>query len=217
MAFIANLPDNKHVGQYHYIGATEAAPYPPDTAFCVKTAPTLDPHVILDVTDFGGEGTGGDSAVGSSGVQGGTTKAHGGDYPKPVDRPLGQRWRREMWDAPGMGCRSWHISAGGSLASFRFNLGFRTDLCFWTNTDKKPDPTANGVANRLYASVYTCTWTPDFAITFAPATGVGTITTAPQIPISKATTAGNGRATPADAIETRGPCARAWIAFDART
>jgi len=218
-AFISNLPDNTHYGQYHYIGAAEAALSAADAALCVKTGPVIDASPILDVSPFGGEGTGGDSAVGSTGFQGGTTGNHGGGYPAATPRPIGQRWQREMWDAPGIGCRRRHISAGGTLAHFRFNLGFRTDLCFWTNTDAKPDPTANGVANRLYVSVYTCTWTPDFEINFHATTGVGTIATPAKITVTKANSAPNGRAAPVDGLglETRSPFALAWYAVDART
>jgi hypothetical protein len=218
-AFVSNLPDKTHPGQYHYIGSTESAVSAADTAVCIKTAPSIDPAIILDVTNFGSEGTGGDSCVGTAGFQGGTTGTHGGGYPAPVARPIGQQWRREMWDAPGINCRTNHISAGGTLASFRFNLGFRTDLCFWTSTDIKPDPTPTGVANRLYVSVYRCTWTPDFEIVFDPATGAGNITTAPKIPVTKNQSAANGRAVPVEgfALETRGPCALDWYAVDARS
>jgi hypothetical protein len=226
-AFISNLPDNVHYGQYHYIGAAEAALAPADAAVCITAVPLIDAHVILDVSPFGGEGTGGDSAVGTNGFQGGTTGTHGGGYPAPTARPLGQRWQREMWDAPAIGCRRTHISAGGTLASFRFNLGFRTDLCFWTNTDAKPDPTANGPANRLYVSVYKCTWTPDFEIQFDPVTGVGNITIAKAISVTKEKSTGGGffaflttgRAVPVDGfgLETRSPFALAWYAVDART
>jgi hypothetical protein len=156
--------------------------------------------------------------VGTTLYPGGTTAAHGGGYPAPTNLPLGQRWQREMWDAPGMGCRRRHISAGGTLASFHYKYGFRTDLCFWTSTDLKPDPTPNGVANRLYASVYRCTWEPEFAITFNAA-GAGNITTAPKIPFTKAASAPNGRAVPVDAfgLETRSPFALSWAGWDART
>ena len=124
-----------------------------------------------------------------------------------------------MWDSPGIGCRGQHISAGGTRASFRFNLGFRTDLCFWTNTDLKPDATATGVANRLYVSVYRCMWTPDFEIKFHPTTGVGAITIAKKITVKKEKSAPSGRAVAVDAfgLETRSPYALAWYAVDART
>jgi hypothetical protein len=224
-AFVSNLPDNTHYGKYHYIGAAESAlNAAADAAMCIKTAPTLDAAAILDVSPVpppgvANEGTGGDSAVGTAGYQGGTTGTHGGGYPAPTPRPIGQRWQREMWDAPAIGCRRRHISAGGTLAKFRFNLGFRTDLCFWTNSDLKPDPTPTGVANRLYVSVYKCTWTPDFEIKFHPATGVGTITIAPKIAVTKEKSAANGRAVAVDgfALETRSPFALAWYAVDART
>jgi hypothetical protein len=225
-AFVSNLPDATHPGQYHYIGATEAAASAADTAFVIKTAPTIDNRAILDVTPYADSGTGGDSAVGTAGDQGGlpnppraTGGPHGGGYPAPTALPLGQRWVREMWDAPGIGCRSSHISAGGTLASFQFNLGFRTDLCFWTSTDLKPDATANGVANRLYVSVYKCTWTPDFAIVFDPATGAGTITTEKKITVTKDKSDPSGRAVAVDGVglETRSPIALNWYAVDART
>ena len=222
-AFINNLPDDTHYGDYHFIGAGETPVSAADAAMCVKTAPGIDAAEILDVSPFGGEGTGGDSPVGSNGVQGGTTGPHGGGYPPPAlppgPLPIGQRWEREMWDAPGIGCRHTHISAGGTLASFRFHLGFRTDLCFWTNTDMKPDPTAKGVANRLYASVYRCTWTPDFEIQFHPTTGAGTVTIAPKITVTTQQSAPDGRAAAVDGLglETRSPFALAWYAVDART
>ena len=123
-----------------------------------------------------------------------------------------------MWDSPGIGCPGAHISAGGTLASFRFNLGFRTDLCFWTNTDLQPNASATGTANRLYVSVYNCTWTPDFEIQFHAGTGVGSITTAKKIDVTKEKSAGNGRAVALDGfgLETRSPTALAWYAVDAR-
>lgn len=219
-AFVSNLPDATHAGKYHFIGAAEAPVSAADTAMCIKTAPTIDAHSILDGGVFdAGAGTGGDSCVGTNGFRGGTTGAHGGGYPVPTARPLGQRWQREMWDGPGIGCRRTHISAGGALASFRFNIGFRTDLCFWTNTDLKPDATPTGVANRLYASVYKCTWTPDFEIKFHPTTGVGTITIATKVAVTKEKSAANGRAVPVDGfdLETRAPRALPWYAVDART
>jgi hypothetical protein len=219
-AFISNLPNNVNFGNYHYIRTGETALNAADGGWCLTTPPLLDNAPILDVSPFGNEGTGGDSAVGSTSFQGGTTGAHGGGYPAPILRPsgIGQRWQREMWDAPGIGCRSTHISAGGTLASFRFHLGFRTDLCFWTSTDRVPDPTVNGAANRLYVSVYKCTWTPDFLIDFHPGTGVGTVKTAPKIKVTKEKSASNGRATPVDGLglETRSPFALAWYAVDAR-
>ncbi len=210
-AFVSNLPDGTHPGQYHYIGAAEAPVNAGDAAMCRKTAPTLDAHVILDVSNFGHEGTGGNTAVG-------TNRTQGGVIPAPTARPLGERWQREMEDAPGIGCRTVHISAGGALASFRFHLGFRTDLCFWTSTDKVATPSATAVANRLYSSVYKCTWVPDFAISFNAA-GAGNITTAPRIDITKAPSAANGRAVPVDGfgLEARFPFALAWYAVDART
>jgi hypothetical protein len=93
--------------------------------------------------------------------------------------------------------------------------------------DLKPDPTPAGVANRLYVSVYKCTWTPDFAIQFDPVTGVGNITTAKKITVTKEKSVGGGwldlfssaRAVPVDGfgLETRSPFALAWYAVDART
>ena len=82
------MPDGTHPGEYHYIGAAESALSPADTAMCIKTAPILDASPILDVSLFGGEGTGGDSAVGSTIFQGGTTGHHGGGYPAPTAGPL---------------------------------------------------------------------------------------------------------------------------------
>jgi hypothetical protein len=191
-----------------------------DAAICIKTAPAIDPSPILDGGVFtAGAGTGGDTCVGTAGFRGGTTGHHGGGYPAPTAQPIGQRWQREMWDGPGIGCRRTHISAGGALASFRFTLGFRTDLCFWTNTDLTPDATATGVANRLYSSVYKCTWTPDFEIEFHPVTGAGRITIAKKVKVKKEKSAPNGRALAVDGfgLETRSPRAIPWYAVDART
>lgn len=217
-AFVSNLPDGTHPGDYHYVGGAEAALDPGQAAFALTAAPVLDNQPILDVTPYPDSGTGGDSAVGSTGAQGGTSGNHGGGYAAPTARTIGQRWIREMWDSPGIGCPSAHISAGGTLASFRFNLGFRTDLCFWTNTDLQPNASAAGTANRLYASVYQCTWTPDFEIQFHAATGAGSITTAKKIDVTKNKSAANGRAVPLDGfgLETRSPTALAWYAVDAR-
>lgn len=216
-AFVSNLPDPNHPGEYHYIGAAEVAANPADAGWCINTPPALDPSNILDVTPYPDSGTGGDSAVGSTGSQGGTTGNHGGGYPAPVNQAIGQRWRREMWDAPGIGCASAHISAGGSLSRFRFNLGFRTDLCFWTNTDAVPDATATGVANRLYVTVYKCKWTPDFEVRFDRATGAGRITKPAKIKVTKEKSKLNGTARPFVGLETRSPIALHWYAVDART
>jgi phage baseplate assembly protein gpV len=224
-AFVSNLKDATHSGKYHYIGATEAPISAADAIFVIKTEPTIDNRPILDVSPYSDAGTGGDSAVGTARKEGGLPPPrtgggpHGGGYPAPTARPLGQRWVREMWDSPGIGCRRSHISAGGTLASFRFNLGFRTDLCFWTSTDLKPDATANGVANRLYSSVYKCTWKPDFEIKFHPVTGAGTITIAKKIDVTKKNSAPNGCAVAVEGfdLETRHPYALGWYAVDART
>ena len=75
------------------------------------------------------------------------------------------------------------------------------------------------MANRLYVSVYKCTWTPDFEIKFHPGTGAGSITTAATIPVTKDKSAPHGRAVAVDGfgLETRGPCALDWYGVDART
>jgi hypothetical protein len=216
--FASNLPDGTHPGQYHYIGSAEAASNPPDAGVCLNIAPAIDTAPILDVTPFPSSGTGGDSAVGSTGFQGGATANHGG-YPAPVARPLGERWSRDMWDAPGIGCRRQHISASGNLVGFKFHLGFRTDLCFWTNLNRSPnaDLAATAVANRLYAAVYSNTWTPEYEITFDATTGASTLVTAPRVAVTSAQTRPDGHAGPLEDMETRAPTALSWYAVDART
>ena len=216
--FASNLPDGTHPGQYHYIGAAEAPVDPAEAGVCIGTAPAIDGSPILDVTPYPDSGTGGDSAVGSTGFQGGATANHGG-YPAATARPMGERWTRDMWDAPAIGCSAGHMSAGGNLVRFKFHLGFRTDLCFWTNLNRSPNadlaPTA--VANRLYSAVYSNTWTPEYEVTFDAVTGASTVVTVPKVPITSVQTRPDGHAGPLLNMETRAPVALAWYAVDART
>jgi hypothetical protein len=217
--FASNLPNANNPGRYHFIGAAEAAVNPGDAAFCISAnAPVIDAGAILDVTPYPDSGTGGDSAVGSAGFQGGAVAQHGG-YPAPVVRTMGERWTRDMWDAPGIGCAQGHISAGGNLVRFKFHLGFRTDLCFWTNVNQVPNvdlaPTA--VANRLYVSVYKCKWTPKYEIKFDPVSGAATVVTSKKVKVSSEQSKFDGTGRPFSHLETRAPLALSWYAVDART
>jgi hypothetical protein len=132
------------------------------------------PGPFLDTTDFGNEGTGGNRAVGTEGAVG---------PPNPIVKNvnptgIGEIWSIEMWDSPGDWCPPNHEnSAAAVLTSYRFDLDFQTDLCFWTNRGKVPGIVPPDPACRLYSSVLTNTWTIRLFITFNVATGVGNIVT----------------------------------------
>jgi len=132
------------------------APPPPAPA---PAGPTIVGGPFLDTTNFGNEGTGGNTCVGTEGAIG---------PPKPINKtnlPVGQRWRVEMWDSPGDGGPVAHEGFPGTAANpipiirYRFNIDFRSDLVFWTNYEKVPGNAATPAACLLYASLQTNTWT----------------------------------------------------------
>ena len=169
---------------------------------------------VLDVTNYGAEGTGGNRVVGTEGAIG---------PPKAIVKtaiPVGERWTIEMWDSPGDGAPVAHGGyAPTRLIAYRFNIDFRTDLVFWTNTSKSAAATgANEPAHRLYSSVQTNTWSIRCALTFdAAGNAVAPVPARATVTIVK-----DGdpkrRATPCDgmACETRGPCVLNMLATDAR-
>jgi hypothetical protein len=140
------------------------APAPP-----APPAPTIVGGPFLDTTNFGGEGLGGNTCVGTEGAIG---------PPKPINKTVlatGERWRVEMWDSPGDSAPARHEGFPGTAANpipivtYRFNLDFRSDLVFWTNYEKSA--ANNGAAgSRLYASVQTNGWTIRISYRFNPPT-----------------------------------------------
>jgi outer membrane protein OmpA-like peptidoglycan-associated protein len=150
------------------------------TVFGPATAPgpALVAGPVLDTTNFGNEGTGGNRAVGTEGAVG---------PPVPIAKTpqaTGERWRVQMWDSPGDSCPPNHGFFPGNLHTYRFNLDFQSDLCFWTNITGVPGPTPGPITGAppprpdaaccLYASVQTNIWQIRVAFTFNPATGAST-------------------------------------------
>jgi len=173
------------------------------------------PGPFLDTTDFGNEGTGGDTACGTEGAVGPPTAIVKANNPIGV----GELWTVEMWDSPGDSCPAQHEnSATAVLQSYRFDLDFRVDLCFWTNKGKVPGTIPDEAANRLYASVQTNTWTIRLMINFNVATGIATIVTPLAIALTRD---GNPtrRAIPVEGagLEVRFPITLKMLVVDART
>lgn len=179
-------------------------------------APLATP--ILDVTKFGNEGVGGNTCVGTDGVQGGAI---------PIitnPRPLGQDRRFQMIDSPGWGAVPSHPGGQpGQLTSFSFNMNFRADLCFWTNISSNPAAT-NDPACRLYVTVVTNQWSVAFNINFnLAAGGVGVASPRPWVTINpEVFAAGSGRLARAidrgsEPVEVRFPIfTRSWSADASR-
>ena len=153
------------------------------------TAPAVIPHPFLDTTNFGNEGRGGNTCVGTEGRIGppapqtpaaaGSTVANNisrVDLPIAVNAvPVGQQWQIEMWDSPGDSCPPTHGSFPGVLTSYRFNIDFRCDMVFWTNISRVIGPTADP-ACRLYAAVWSNLWNIRYAISFPPPAPLPTLT-----------------------------------------
>lgn len=187
-------------------------PPPPPPVLTIQGGP------VLDCTNHGAEGTGGNTPVGTEG--GGRTPGP----PTPIvknPRPagggnLGQRWQVEMWDSPGDNCPAAHEGfPAATLTDYRFNLDFRSDLVFWTNITGAPGATGDA-ACMLYSSVLTNTWTIRFACTFnaAGAAVIGTALTIAMIQDANATrlaipVQGSG-------LEVRGPISLRLLIVDAR-
>ena len=157
-------------------------------------APQAGP--VLDCTNFGGEGLGGNSCVGTEGAPG--PPIINRSAPQPAGG-VGKTWIVEMWDSPGDSCPVAHESyPGRALARYQFNLDFRCDLVFWTNSAKVPGASADP-ANRLYSRVYNTTWTIRLDIGFN-ALGVAAIATPLTISLTKV----NADATRAEPVQGTG-------------
>ncbi|HKW09189.1 MAG TPA: hypothetical protein VJO33_02350, partial [Gemmatimonadaceae bacterium] len=136
---------------------------------------------VLDCTNFGGEGLGGNSCVGTEGAPG--PPAINRNAAQPAGS-MGKTWIIQMWDSPGDSCPAAHESyPGRPLVRYRFNLDFRCDLVFWTNSSAAQGATAHP-ANRLYSRVYQTTWTIRLDIGFN-ALGVAAIATPLTIRLTK--------------------------------
>jgi hypothetical protein len=198
----ARPPANPATGGRDFLPGGPAAPAAWDMG------PVLDTSINVNA------GTGGNTVVGTEGAIG---------PPIPIVKANvqpGQRWTVEMWDSPGDSAPTSHGGyAPTRLVAYRFNLDFRTDLVFWTNTAKTAAATAaNEPAHRLYSTVQTNTWSIRAAVNF-DATG----TAIPPLPATATVTLNkdanpNRLATPLDSqpAETRGPQLLSMLAVDAR-
>jgi hypothetical protein len=156
------LPNGWHSGADGYIAGA--------------VAPVRIPGPFLDVSSPLG-GFGANTATGTEGGPG---------PPTPIvktNAALGQSWTIEMWDSPGDSVPDQHsadafnshhaagpnnpASLPGRLSTYRFNLNFRTDLCFWTSEDGHNNH-MNRAAALLYSTAITNRWTIRAAFTFAP-------------------------------------------------
>jgi hypothetical protein len=185
---------------------------PPPPAFTIQAGP------VLDTTNFGNEGTGGNRCVGTEGRVGPPVPIVKTARPRPAGGGnLGQRWRIEMWDSPGDNAPRRHEGfAAARLTAYRFNIDFRSDLVFWTNITKTPNPTPNA-ACRLYSAVYSNGWTIRCSITFNAA-GVATITQALTITMTPDGNATKKAVPAANAgVEVRGPVSLNLLIVDATT
>jgi hypothetical protein len=148
--------------------------------------------------------------------------------PVPITRTpqaVGERWRVQMWDSPGDNCPAAHGFFPGTLSAYRFNLNFRTELCFWTNVTGVPAPTPGPITGAapptpdaaccLYATVQTNTWQIRVSFTFNPATGAA-IPGARTITLQRDANAAR-LARPVAGFEVRAPIALRLLATDART
>jgi hypothetical protein len=159
---------------------------------------------VLDVTTYSDcDGQGGNTA---SGAEGGSIDYYGR---KPTTGPassgVGQEWEVEQWDSPSYGFPAEHSTEAdllckalsrpwfhgvahgikGALASARYNLDFRTDLCLWTTqTLDCPGVVPSGKVGRgnaralfqagynLYSTVVTNQWTVSFQWPAGAANGI---------------------------------------------
>src|SRR5690606_10025313 len=182
--------------------------------------PAQLPGPMLDTTNFGNEGVGGDRAVGCEGAIG---------PPVPITktaRPgatagvnIGQRWRVEMWDSPGDSAPVAHpfpvARPTATLTAYRFNLNFRADLVFWTSQSRTKAPQQNATpSDRLYGSVATCNWTIQASYTIAAGPPAALVpVTALTLGMARAR---HGRAQPVEGsgLEVRFPITLRTLALD---
>jgi hypothetical protein len=192
-------------------------------------APLIVAFPILDTSPFGNEGQGGNTPVGTEGnpVAGPPPPPAAGPHRGIVRTPLavGETWQVQMWDSPSLNSIPAHLVFPGPLTSFRHNLDFQTDLCFWTNVSSVPGPTPGPVTGAvipdaaccLYSTVQTDTWRVRFRVDFNPATGAGVFTTPATIVLVKDLNPLRlAQALPRPGIEQRFPLALRTLAIDAR-
>lgn len=130
---------------------------------------------VLDTTNFGDEGTGGNRCVGTEGAVG-PRIVHALAAPLGTPGNVGKSLQVEMWDSPGDDCPPALTALPGALTNYRFNLDFRSDLLVWTNSQRTPTPTPRPVTSPaspaphpaccLYATVQTNTWSIRFVHNF---------------------------------------------------
>lgn len=187
-------------------------PPPPVAGFTVQAGP------VLDTTNFGLEGTGGNRCIGTEGAPGPPLAIRRTARPNAAGPGnVGQRWRVQMWDSPGDSCPRRHEGfAAARLTDYRFNIDFLSALVFWTNVSGVQRPTVHA-ACRLYSHVLTNTWTIRVAMTFNAA-GVSTIHTPLAITMVQDPTPVKVAA-PVDGsgIEVRGPVSLNLLIVDATT
>lgn len=201
---------------------TPAAAPSPLPANMLTVPPAVIASPLLDCTNFGNEGTGGNTCVGTEGAVGPPLPTPPTPLPTATHNfPVGEDRRIQMFDSPGFGASASHPVFPGQLTSFKFNVDFRCDLCFWTNIATPPSPGAtNDPSCRLYVTVQTDTWRIRFDVTFnLAAGGAATIgnqkveITVDSTPTRQARAIDRG----SDPVEVRFPIAlRAW-SLDART
>ncbi len=159
----AEYEDPANLGVVHTMQAIWA---PPPVANQLIYPPTVAPADIggplLDTSPIAGQGTGGNTCVGTEGGVG---------PPVPIAKVAspagtGERWTVEMWDSPHDECDYEHPHyLGFNLRRYRYYLYFRTNLCFWTNMAGTAD-NADHPACRLYSSVQTNQWFVEYESTW---------------------------------------------------
>ncbi len=174
-------------------------------------APVIEACPVLDVTNMGADGTGGDTCTGQWGGHGPFTPI------VRANKTIGQEWTVDTLDSPSVGLGPVHPHLPGSrMIEFRFGIDFRVDLVFWTNITGVANATGDA-ADRLYSTVQTNNWSVQFSINFDPTTGnpVGAVTPV-SLRMSKDPSP-TRRAAPVQGIglETRFPIALDTISVDA--
>jgi hypothetical protein len=145
---------------------------------------------VLDTTNFGGEGKGGNTCVGTEGAVGPPVPIVKANLPVATHRlNYGQDWTVEQWDSPGSGA-GFHaiMHPAAVLVDFTYEYDFRCDLVVWINITRAAGNT-NDAACRLYATVQGDVWTVRYHIRFDPpgsaTAGTGHQVTAPTITMTK--------------------------------
>jgi len=187
-------------------------PPAPVGGFTVQAGP------VLDTTNFGLEGTGGNRCIGTEGAPGPPLAIRRTARPNAAGPGnVGERWRVQMWDSPGDFCPRRHEGfPAARLIDYRFNIDFLSALVFWTNVSGVQRPTVHA-ACRLYSHVLTNTWTIRLGMTFNAA-GISTINTPLAITMVQDPTPVKAAA-PVDGsgVEVRGPVSLNLLIVDATT